>query len=272
MVKTYTLFLFSLAGLAALDICRQARHIFDVTQQEDVRPAERTALADVFAELDLNEKYWGTENNAYDNDYNPIDSPCNLNYINCVDGKVQNITLTSMALSGSISVSIDTLTYLEVLNLRDNQLVGIIPPEIEDLCELCELILAHNRIQGEIPNNMSNITKLKVFQVHANRLTGTIPNEIQVNAVRYNESSFTSDCGYPSFFPDPLVCKNCLMCCNSMEECTKNDDNLNFKYYLIGAFVFFLFLIACLSKFGSFLKLNNNDQVIFDDVFEKNWN
>ena len=202
MVNTYTLFLFSLTGLAALDICRQARHIFDVTQQEDVCPAERTALADVFAELDLNEKYWGTENNAYDNDYNPIDSPCNLNYINCVDGKVQNITLTSMALSGSISASIGTLTHLEVLNLLDNQIVNTIPPEIGQLSHLREIILAQNRIQKEVPKELKNLRKLEVLQLHANCLTGGL-NEIQVNPAKFNHSTFTSDCGYPSFSPVP---------------------------------------------------------------------
>jgi len=259
-----------LTGLAALDICRQARHVIDVTQQEDVCPAERNAVVDVFEDLDLNEKYWWTENNA-DNDYNynPSDSACNWNYITCVDGKVQSITLTSMALSGSISPSIGTLTYLEVLNLRDNQIVGTIPLEIGDLNKLRELIIAHNRIQKEIPEELKSLKNLEVFQVHANRLKGKVPDEIKVNETKFNFSSFTADCGYPSFFPDSLKCERCTICCNSKEECTRMDNHHNTTNYSIVVSVFILIFIISLPKIGSFLKLVQTDLVVIDDVMKK---
>jgi len=263
-----------LTGLAALDICRQACHVFDVTKNEEVCPKERTALADVFAKLKLDESDWGTEDPADDNYYyrGVEDDPfahCNWNYINCIDGKIQNITLTSMTLSGSISSSIGILTHLEVLNLRDNQIIGSIPPEIGELIELRQLILAHNRIQGNIPNNMSNLTNLELLQLNANRLEGKVPDEIQVNSTIFNISSFTSDCGYPSFFPDSLECKKCLVCCNSMEECTSVVKKYEILYPSIVALVFILFYIICLPKIGSFLNFVNYDAVIMEDVLKK---
>jgi hypothetical protein len=38
-------------------------------------------------------------------------------------------------------------------------------------------------------------------------------------------SSFISDCGVPSVFDEPLVCPNCTMCCNAMDECQPTAKN-----------------------------------------------
>ena len=99
-----------------------------------------------------------------------------------------------------------------------------------ELSQLHQIIFIHNRIQGMIPDHINKLKKLEVFQLHGNRLKGEVPYGIHVNATRISVSSFTCDCGYPSFFPASLVCENCLMCCNSIEECTREDNYLNLTY------------------------------------------
>ena len=138
--------------MAALNICREAKDVFDVTKNEVVCPKERNILAEVFENLNLNEKDWVKDDAILQNE-----DHCDWNYINCKNGNVQSIILTGMALSGSISASIGTLTHLEVLNLLDNQIVNTIPPEIGQLSHLRELILAQNRIQKEVPKELKNL-------------------------------------------------------------------------------------------------------------------
>jgi len=240
-----------LTGIAALNICRKAQHVFDLTKNETVCPEERTILADIFSKLNLNPDDWvGNGMNIQDEPY------CNWKYVTCNrNGRVQEIVINSTSLSGTISRSIGSLTHLEVLNLLDNQIGGTIPKEIGKITNLHKLILAHNRIRGAVPNSIANLSQLEMFQLHGNRLTGTIPVEIGVNMTRYENSSYTSDCGYPTLSGDPLKCKHCTMCCNANEECTTKGKDLYNTYYGISAVVLAPFLLVGLSRIGLFTGL-----------------
>ena len=108
--------------MAALNICREAADVFDVMKNGDMCPNERTILADVLAQLNLNENDW------VEDGINLQDEPmCKWKYITCTGEKIQMIRINSASLSGTISPSIGRLTYLEVLNLLDHQIGGEIP-------------------------------------------------------------------------------------------------------------------------------------------------
>jgi len=248
--------------MADLNICRQAGDAFDVVKTENVCLEERTILADILAKLQLNENNWVEDDTILQNE--PC---CNWNHIKCEDGKMKEIDLASMGLFGTISPSIGKLTNPEILQLRNTQIGGEIPQEIGALSMLRELVLAHNRIQGTIPNNIGNLTKLELFQLHGNHFTGTVPEVIPVDEARYNLSSFTSDCGFPSLSNDPLVCTKCKMCCNSNDECTPRKDGFDMKNYLIGASVLLPFLLVGLPRTG--VVFGPNEEATVKDLLEK---
>ena len=101
--------------MAALNIGRQVQGVFDLTNEEEVCPEERNILAEVFEKLNLNENKWMQDVTVLKNVPN-----CNWKYAKCTDGKVQEMILTSMALSVSISASIGNQTHPKLLNLQDN--------------------------------------------------------------------------------------------------------------------------------------------------------
>jgi len=188
---------------------------------------------------------------------------CNWRYVTCNNGRIQKIEINSASLSGAISPSIGGLTYLEVLNLLDNQIGGEIPDTIGSLRNLRQCTLAHNRIGGTIPNSMMNNTNLELFHLHGNRLTGTVPDKIQVNRTRYHSSSFTADCGFPSL-STPLICTKCTMCCNSNDECTPKKKKLYISFYATAILGIVPFFLPFLSKLGFFL--GPNEEATVEDV------
>ncbi|KAG6499485.1 hypothetical protein ZIOFF_039274 [Zingiber officinale] len=109
--------------------------------------------------------------------WNPSDrNPCNWNGVNCVDGKVFNLTLIEFSLQGTLSSDlgklrhlralnrfsgvipkeIGGLTKLELLDLRNNKLTGTIPKEIVEMHSLKHLLLCHNKFQSRTSAEKSN--------------------------------------------------------------------------------------------------------------------
>ncbi|XP_061999359.1 probable LRR receptor-like serine/threonine-protein kinase At3g47570 [Rosa rugosa] len=113
--------------------------------------------------------------------------------------RVTKLDLGSLALGGSISPRIGNLSFLRVLNLRNNSfthqippqighlhrlqllrlnnnsLTGTIPPNISNCFELISLNLGINNLVGQIPPTLSSLSKLQIFVLPANNLTGEIP-------------------------------------------------------------------------------------------------
>ncbi|KAL2553527.1 putative LRR receptor-like serine/threonine-protein kinase [Forsythia ovata] len=61
---------------------------------------------------------------------------------------------------------------------KQNVLIGIIPPEIGSLSKVERLNLKGNNITGTIPGSIGNLTSLQRFDVSYNKLKGGIPNTI----------------------------------------------------------------------------------------------
>ncbi|KAG0484603.1 hypothetical protein HPP92_008682 [Vanilla planifolia] len=76
---------------------------------------------------------------------------CQWTGVTCNGGRVTRLALVSLGLTGPISPSLGNLTFLESLNLQDNNLLGPIPSELGLLSHLVNLTLKLNYLTGPIP-------------------------------------------------------------------------------------------------------------------------
>ncbi|CAD6251863.1 unnamed protein product [Miscanthus lutarioriparius] len=65
--------------------------------------------------------------------------------------------------------------FQKVLNLGNNNFIGVIPPEIGLLKELLSLNLSFKKLYGDIPQLICNLTNLMVLDLSSNHRTGRIP-------------------------------------------------------------------------------------------------
>ncbi|EOY11018.1 Serine-threonine protein kinase, plant-type, putative [Theobroma cacao] len=102
--------------------------------------------------------------------------------------RVTMLDLGSLKLVGSISPSIGNLSFLRVLNLRNNSFNQAIPQEIGRLRRLRELMLQNNHLRGAIPSNLSSCTRLAAINFSSNLLTGEIPGALGLlsNLIRFS--------------------------------------------------------------------------------------
>ncbi|XVF83953.1 hypothetical protein PTKIN_Ptkin16aG0535800 [Pterospermum kingtungense] len=89
--------------------------------------------------------------------------------------RVTVLDLEALKLMGPISPYIGNLSFLRILNLRNNSFFHEIPQEIGRLHRLEELYLSRNSIGGEIPSNISGCSKLTYLDIGQNLLVGEIP-------------------------------------------------------------------------------------------------
>ncbi|KAH9306494.1 hypothetical protein KI387_010898, partial [Taxus chinensis] len=104
---------------------------------------------------------------------------CNWTGISCNKlMRVSAIDLGSLRLTGSISPSLENLTFLERLNISDNSFHGVIPELGHKLSNLKELYLWGNQLSGSVPTSLANCSKLTHLDLGINNLTGTVPLQL----------------------------------------------------------------------------------------------
>ncbi|XP_010486908.1 PREDICTED: polygalacturonase inhibitor 1-like [Camelina sativa] len=121
--------------------------------------------------------------------------------VECTDGRVTALTISSGEISGQIPVQIGDLSdlrtldfsylthltgniprtitklkNLDLLRLKQTNLSGPIPDYISELKTVTFLDLSFNQFTGPIPGSLSQMPKLQAIQVNDNKLTGSIPN------------------------------------------------------------------------------------------------
>ncbi|XP_004308532.1 PREDICTED: probable LRR receptor-like serine/threonine-protein kinase At3g47570-like [Fragaria vesca subsp. vesca] len=94
------------------------------------------------------------------------------------DQRVAKLELMSLTLVGSISPHIGNLSFLRVLNLKNNSFNHQIPPQIGQLRRLQVLLLHNNSLSGTIPSNISNCIQLVTLFLSRNNLVGRIPPKL----------------------------------------------------------------------------------------------
>ncbi|XP_044415389.1 putative receptor-like protein kinase At3g47110 [Triticum aestivum] len=92
-------------------------------------------------------------------------------------GRVTELNLTGLGLSGLISHSIGNLTFLRILNLSINDFTGELPP-LSRLQRLKYLHLRNNSLRGIIPDTLTNCSSLQTISLRYNLLIGAIPRDI----------------------------------------------------------------------------------------------
>ncbi|KDO62658.1 hypothetical protein CISIN_1g047929mg [Citrus sinensis] len=115
-------------------------------------------------------------------------------WMNWPDLRVLN--LGNNKFTGSIPISMGTLTSLRSLNLRSNRLSGIIPVPFENCSQLVALDMGENEFVGNIPTWMGErFSRLRILNLRSNKLHGIFPIQIchlsslQILDVAYNRLS-----------------------------------------------------------------------------------
>jgi len=226
---------------APLSLCLESEvNEFDLKNNATVCPIERNALVDFYDSVKGAE--W-TDRTNWLNEYRY----CDWNGVTCDDmNHVTELNLSNNGLSGRLSESIGNLSFIEVLDLSDNDIKvnlsafhlismaavtslianshpsttfytqhnsqGSIPKQIGLLSKLTYLRLSYNAFTGAAPEGLGELTQVKLLQLQSNRIT-ELPTIPELDKSLYSSSTFVSDCGVPSAFDEPLECDNCTMCC-----------------------------------------------------------
>ncbi|KAA3478508.1 protein MALE DISCOVERER 2-like [Gossypium australe] len=104
-------------------------------------------------------------------------TPCMWYGVHCVDGKVQMLDLSSLALKGTLAPELGKLSDLRSLVLYRNRFSGVIPKEFGELTKLELLDLRENDLSGMVPAEIREMSSLKCLLLYDNKFDGSIPSE-----------------------------------------------------------------------------------------------
>ncbi|KAG6696145.1 hypothetical protein I3843_09G130100 [Carya illinoinensis] len=105
---------------------------------------------------------------------NPLNSIL-PNSIGNLSTSLQKIFLGGCNIKGNIFQDIGNFSSLTILDLGNNELVGLIPTAWGKLGMLQGLYLDSNRLQGPIPSNLCHLKSLSELYLGGNELVGQIP-------------------------------------------------------------------------------------------------
>ena len=88
---------------------------------------------------------------------------------------LEELSLKNNNLAGAIPESINGLTKLKVLDISNNSLTGSIPDNLDAIAGLEKLLLGNNMLSGEIPRSLGDIAYLTDLDLSHNMLSGEIP-------------------------------------------------------------------------------------------------
>ncbi|CAI0396763.1 unnamed protein product, partial [Linum tenue] len=90
-----------------------------------------------------------------------------------------HMLLSHNRLSGTIPISIGSLTNLGELDLSHNMLSGEIPASLGSCAKLEMLSLQSNLLQGTIPSSLSSLRSIKLLDISSNNLSGQFPKSFE---------------------------------------------------------------------------------------------
>ncbi|XP_077212070.1 probably inactive leucine-rich repeat receptor-like protein kinase At3g28040 [Tasmannia lanceolata] len=149
-------------------------------------------------------------------------APCSWKYIKCnpINGRVSQLSLDGLGLSGKIGKGLARLQNLEFLSLSQNNFSGEILPELAFISGLQTLNLSHNILSGRIPDDLHNMTSIKFLDFSENSLSGPIPEQL---FKKYSSLQFISLAG--NYFEGPIP--TTLQKCSFLGGLNLSDNNLS---------------------------------------------
>jgi hypothetical protein len=108
------------------------------------------------------------------------DSPCSWKYVRCnpVSGRVSDVSLDGLGLTGKIGRGLQRLQQLKVLSLSRNNFSGSISPLLSLSSGLRRLNLSHNSFSGSIPISLVNMSSCRFLDLSENSFSGTLPDNL----------------------------------------------------------------------------------------------
>ncbi|KAK7273133.1 hypothetical protein RIF29_14179 [Crotalaria pallida] len=107
------------------------------------------------------------------------DNACSWRYVQCnppQSGRISEVSLDGLGLSGKIGRGLEKLQHLKVLSLSHNNLSGSISPALTLPSSLQRLNLSHNALSGPIPTSFVNMSSIRFLDLSENSLSGPIPD------------------------------------------------------------------------------------------------
>ncbi|CAI9268641.1 unnamed protein product [Lactuca saligna] len=154
-------FIFALISVSSFKCCKSV----DGDNDDDVLGliAFKADIIDSSAHLSS----WNQEDN----------SPCSWKFITCnpATGRVTEVALNGLGLSGKIGRGLEKLQNLQVLSLAHNNLTGNLHPQLSLLNNLQTLNLSGNSFSGGFPPSLINSGRIKFLDLSDNSLSGPIP-------------------------------------------------------------------------------------------------
>ncbi|TMW82088.1 hypothetical protein EJD97_006863 [Solanum chilense] len=115
-------------------------------------------------------------------------APCDWRGVFCINGRVGELRLPHLQLSGPLTTQIGNLRMLRKLSLRSNFFNGTVPASLSKCTLLHSVFLQGNAFSGNLPPEIFNLTDLQIFEVAGNQLSGEIPGELP-QSLRYFDLS-----------------------------------------------------------------------------------
>ncbi|XP_058093629.1 probably inactive leucine-rich repeat receptor-like protein kinase At3g28040 [Magnolia sinica] len=150
-------------------------------------------------------------------------TPCSWAHVQCdpVNGRVSQISLDGLGLSGKIGRGLEKLQNLQVLSLSHNNFSGNVIPQLSLFPSLKRLNLSHNSLFGRIPVDLGNITStIRVLDLSENSLSGPIPEQLFNNCLSLR---FISLGGNSLEGPVPHTLQKCM----SLGSLNLSDNHLS---------------------------------------------
>lgn len=92
--------------------------------------------------------------------------------------RVLLLKVDSIGLQGTIPPLLANLSFLRMLDLRNNSFQGYIPYQLGSLFRLKMLLLSWNQLEGSIPPTLGGCRSLQNLSMPYNNLRGDIPSQL----------------------------------------------------------------------------------------------
>ncbi|KAI6694794.1 hypothetical protein NL676_022504 [Syzygium grande] len=105
-------------------------------------------------------------------------SPCSWRYVQCdpVTGRVTEVSLDGLGLSGKIGRGLEMLDHLKVLSLSRNNFTGSTSPQLAFPSGLQRLNLSRNGLSGRFPTSLVNMSSIRFLDLSENSFAGPLPD------------------------------------------------------------------------------------------------